>query len=92
MQKLTSLGVAFDRVLIQLIIPGMVSIFPYFVIYLNNFSAVKYFLLKNPTILVTTLTILSLIVGIFLENIGSLIEVKYYDKKNTKNDNVFFVY
>jgi hypothetical protein len=84
MEKLTSLGLNFDRVLIQLIIPGMVAVFPYFIIYLDNFAEDKNFLLKNPTILVTALTILSLIVGIILENIGSTIEVKWYDKKNEK--------
>lgn len=82
MEKLTSLGLTFDRVLIQLIIPGMVAVFPYFFIYLNHFPFDKEFLLKNPTILMTTLTILSLIAGIILENIGSIIEVKCYDKKN----------
>lgn len=82
MEKLTSLGLTFDRVLIQLIIPGMVSIFPYFVIYLYHFPSDKEFLFKNPTIIITTITILSLIVGIIFENIGGMIEVKCYDKKN----------
>ena len=82
MEKLTSLGLSFDRILIQLLIPGMVAIFPYFVIYLNHFPADQNFLKKNSTLIVTTITILSLIAGIFLENIGSMIEVKCYDKKN----------
>lgn len=91
MEKLTSLGLTFDRVLIQLIIPGMVAVFPYFIIYLNHFPTDKEFLLKNPTILLTALTILSLIAGIILENIGSTIEVKWYDKKNKKADSNYYI-
>jgi hypothetical protein len=84
MEKLTSLGLSFDRVLIQLIIPGMVSLTPYFILILKNNPAYKAYLLDNPTILISTFTILSLIVGIILENIGSWIEVKHFDKKNEK--------
>lgn len=84
MEKLTSLGLTFDRVLIQLIIPGMISVFPFFVIYLYHFPSDRDFLFKNPTILVTIITILSLIIGIIWENIGSIIETKCYDKKNAR--------
>jgi hypothetical protein len=84
MEKLTSLGLSFDRVLIQLIIPGMVTLFPYLIIYFIYFPSNKDIILKYPSLFITPIVILSLIIGIFLENIGSIIEVNYYDKKNAK--------
>lgn len=60
----------------------MTSVFPFFIIFLNHFPDDKIFLFKNPSLLVTVITILSLIARIILENIGSLVEVRCFDKKN----------
>jgi hypothetical protein len=82
--KLTSLSLSFDRVLIQLIIPGLIAIFPWFIYFLGfHFYARKYFH-DNSTITLTAVTLLALIAGIFLENIGSRIEVFWLDKLNAR--------
>ncbi len=82
MEKISSLNLDFDRVLIQLIIPGLAAFFPWAIIFLNSHHFERDFLFKNLTLLITILSILSLIVGIILENLGSIIEVHFYDKKN----------
>ncbi len=87
--KLSSLNLDIDRVLVQLIIPGLTATFPWTIILLDNFPNEKIFLLKNLPVLITIITILSLISGLFLENIGSTIEVKHFDKKNNENKKEF---
>jgi hypothetical protein len=86
MEKLSSLNLDFDRVLIQLIIPGLFAIMPWFIIFLNHSPFEADFLFGNPPLLVTLIALLSLVAGLLLENFGSRIEVMFFDKKNIKND------
>ena len=86
MDKLSSLNLDFDRVLIQLIIPGLTAIFPWVILFLNFHIYEKTFLIQNLSLLITLVTITSLITGLALENLGSHFEVRYYDKKNKKAD------
>lgn len=87
MDKLTTLNLTFDRVLIQLIIPGLIACFPYLLIFFEVQPAILQFFLNNGVTLIATLVILmSLISGIVLENFGSRIEVHYYDEKQMKVD------
>ncbi len=55
-------------------------------LYLHFHNAEKDFLFKNIAHFSTILTILSIITGLLIENIGSRIEVSIYDKKNRKED------
>lgn len=82
--KLSSLGLTFDRVLIQLIIPGLVASFPFIIIFLNHYPFEKKLLLDNPALLLPFVGAIALISGIILENAGSLLEVNIYDKQNKK--------
>ena len=88
MEKISSLNLDFDRVLIQLIIPGLTGVFPFLIIFLNHYHFERDFLYKNLTLFIPLISILSLIMGIVLENIGSYVEVKYYDEKNKKNEKI----
>lgn len=84
MEKLTSLGLQFDRILIQILVPGLVCIIPYFLIFLNQFQSETAFLVDNPNVLIFLVTIVGVIAGFILENIGSMIEVYVYDPINKK--------
>jgi hypothetical protein len=43
MEKLTSLNLSFDRVLIQLVIPGLIAIFPYLLVFTDvEFKALAF--------------------------------------------------
>ncbi len=90
-EKLSSLNLDFDRVLIQLVIPGLTSCFPWIIFFLNTHHFERDYLLKNLTLLITITTIISLIAGIILENLGSLVEKHFYDVRNKKSDPQFFV-
>ena len=90
MDKLTTLNLTFDRVLIQLIIPGLLACFPYLLLFFEVQPAILAFFLSNGVTLIATLVILlSLISGIILENLGSRIEVHYYDERQLKNDSEY---
>ncbi len=80
MEKLTSLGLTIDRVLIQLLIPGGLCALP-FIMLANDVSPAFNSLLgmDNHVLLVSICTVLSLVTGILLENLGSHFEVDYID-------------
>lgn len=86
--KLSTLNLEFDRVMIQFIIPGLTAVYPWAINLLNRFPLEKSYLIKNTSLLILLISIVSLVIGLFLENIGSYIEVKYLDEKNRtrKND------
>lgn len=84
--KLTSLNLSLDRVIIQLIIPGLIAISPYFIIFLNYHTDTRHYLFTNVTITIGVLAILAIIAGLFLENFGGRIEVMWFDKINAKVD------
>lgn len=85
--KLTSLSLDFNKVLIQLIIPGLTAIIPWFLLFLNNSSTINdFYKYGHPSILVTTVILLSITAGLIIENLGSWVEVIVYDKINKCND------
>lgn len=87
--KLNSLNLSFDRVLIQLIIPGMIATFPFCIIIHRNLPKEIKDLFVNDSINFTAILIVSLVAGMILENFGSLIEVKIFDKLNAKNNSTY---
>ena len=90
MEKINSLNLSLDRVFIQLIVPGIISIFPYCIFIHTVFPKEINYLLENTTVFVTGVFIVSLVIGMILENIGSAIEVNIYDKKNSKNNTKYY--
>ena len=82
MEKLTSLNLTFDRVLIQLITPGLLASFPFILLFFDARPDVRDFFLEDSKgLLVTSVVLVALVMGIILENIGSRIEVNIYDNK-----------
>lgn len=80
--KFSSLNLEFDRVLVQLIIPGLTAVVPFLKLFLDNHIEIKQFLSVNLTLSSGIIILLSLVTGLILENIGSWWEVKHYDRKN----------
>lgn len=80
MEKLTSLNLTFDRVLIQLVTPGLITSFPFILLFFDARPDVATFFVQDSKgLLVTAVALVGLVMGIILENIGSRIEVNIYD-------------
>jgi hypothetical protein len=90
MDKLTSLNLTFDKILIQLVIPGFVAICPWFFLALQFHQQTKAFLASNNSASITLIACLSLIAGLIIENFGSFIEVHVYDNLNQNKDDADF--
>jgi hypothetical protein len=73
-----------NRFILQLLIPGIIASFPYFIIIINNTESIQNFFISNIFMLNAVLIIVSLTVGLFLENVGSLYEAYCLDKINNK--------
>src|SRR5687768_2263434 len=84
MDKVSSLNLSFDRVVLQLVVPGLIASFPFFILFHNHFQNEYAYLETNDTLLVTTMTFIALLAGFTAENIGSHIEVLFYDPKHRK--------
>ena len=85
MEKLTTLNLSPDRVLIQLIVPGLIASYPFIILFFDHIpNAADFFLQDGRGLLIAFITLIALVVGIILENFGSHIEVYYYDKRQKK--------
>lgn len=73
-----------DRIILQLLIPGIFAVLPYFLIFINAYDEAKCYFKASEGICTTVLFILSISVGLVLEDIGSLIEFNIWDKINIK--------
>jgi hypothetical protein len=82
MDKLSAVNLTFDKLLITVLIPGLVAIFPYLLLIYNLYPDFYGSITSNYTYVITLVTILSLIFGLIIENIGSRIEVEVFDKVN----------
>lgn len=85
MEKISSLNLSFDRVLIQLIVPGIVSISTWIPVIVHDYSSLKNstfsnFLYSNGSIAASIVVICALIAGMILENLGSLFESRLIDR------------
>ena len=91
MEKLTSLNLTFDRVLIQLVTPGLLTSFPFILLFFNARPDVaEFFLQDSKGLLVTAIALVALVMGIILENIGSRIEVNIYDNLLSRRRKEYF--
>jgi hypothetical protein len=79
MDKLTSLNLSFDKIVISVLIPGIIAIFPFFLLYLHFHPSAKDYFYLNQSITITTVTFISLIAGMILDNIGGRFEVGILD-------------
>ncbi|MBL0740538.1 hypothetical protein [Chryseolinea lacunae] len=90
MEKLTTLNLTFDRIIIQLVTPGLIAAYPYILLFFHEREDSKEFFLSNKDgIFIAFLIVIGLIVGLLLENIGSRIELHYYDRKQKEKDSGF---
>lgn len=86
MEKLTALNLSFDRVLIQLVIPGLIAIFPYLLVFTDvEFNALAFQVQQINTLSTLIVIFIALIAGTMIENIGSWIEVYCYDWRQKIN-------
>lgn len=91
MEKLTSLNLTFDRVLIQLVTPGLLTSFPFILLFFDARPDVANFFLQDSRgLLVSAVVLVGLIMGIILENIGSRIEVNIYDNLLSQRKKDYF--
>lgn len=92
MEKLTTLNLSFDRVFIQLITPGLLASFPFILLFFDARPDVRdFFLQDSKGLLVTSITLVALVMGIILENIGSRIEVNVYDRMHANQKDIILV-
>lgn len=63
-----------NRIILQLLIPGIFSATPFYLLFINSFEGAKEYLLKSDAICTTVLFIISLTIGLILEDLGSWIE------------------
>ena len=90
MEKLTTLNLTWDRVLIQLIVPGLLTSFPYLILFFEQRPDIRDFFLGDAkTLFVTFVALVSLVTGIILEDFGSRIEAHYYDWRHKRKDNEY---
>lgn len=89
MDKITSLNFSFDRVLLQLVIPGLIAVFPWFLLFIDTHIHAKEYFQHNTNMTIITVIFISLIVGIILENFGGRLEVKVLDEWNRKKDKTY---
>lgn len=91
MNKLTSVHLTFDKVLITILVPGITACFPFIMILFKEYTSLKtFFDDSNISVLIAFCTICALITGLILENIGGRIEVLIYDpihKKQSYGEN-----
>ena len=85
----TSLNLDFNKILIQIVCPGIVASFPYILIYLHYHLKAKTYFYHNSSVLITSVILIALVAGLIIENLGGLIEVYYYDKSHKKLDTSF---
>src|SRR5688572_26274529 len=85
MDKITSLNLSFDRIFVQLILPGLIAMFPGYLFLKEIEPTYIYNAIKaiTPTDGIAMI-IFSFILGMIIENIGSRIEVYYIGERQKK--------
>ena len=76
--------------MIQLVTPGLLAAFPFILLFFDARPDVRDFFLQEKGMLVSIIVLVSLVMGIILENIGSHIEVKIYDNKLARSKRDYF--
>lgn len=80
MERLSSLPLSFDRVLIQILIPGLIGALPWLFILMDVFPSFHAFLFSCDRLMLVLVGVLfGVTTGLFLENAGAMIEVHVHD-------------
>lgn len=92
MEKISTLNLTFDRVVIQLITPGLIAAYPFIILFFDEIPDARDFFLKDSNgLFLAFLILIGLIAGIVLENFGSRIEVWIYDVEQSKIEFDYFI-
>lgn len=92
MERISSLNLSFDRVLLHWIIPGFCAVAPWINTCSPILEKVRNMLAdSNISIVIFLLIITSVVVGLLINILGSYIEVKYFDKRLEKTEDETFV-
>lgn len=89
MDKLSAINLTFDKLLITVLAPGLVAIFPYILIFFGFNDNLLVHFEGQTSLLVALISILSLMSGLIIENLGSVIEKHVYDKINAPTDDIW---
>lgn len=73
-----------NRIVFQLLIPGIFAVFPFFVLFLAKCDELKIYFKQSEGMCFVALFILSITAGLILEDIGSLIEKDVWDRVNKR--------
>lgn len=74
METLKGIKLDINRIILQLLIPGIFSATPFYLLFINSFDGAKEYLLKSDGICTTVLFIISLTMGLILEDFGAWVE------------------
>jgi hypothetical protein len=84
MEPLKDLKLDVNRIILELFVPGIFSVFPFFILFINKVPSVNKYFSNSDGMATIALFILSITVGLILEDIGSNIEVYILDCINLK--------
>lgn len=84
MEPLKDLKFDVNRIILELFVPGIFSVLPFFILFINKVSSVNKYFSNSDGMATLALFILSITVGLILEDIGSNIEVYILDCINLK--------
>lgn len=73
-----------NRIVFQLLIPGIFAVLPFFVLFLTKCNEVKIYFKQSELMCFAALFVLSIAAGLILEDIGSLIEKCVWDRINKR--------
>jgi hypothetical protein len=89
MEPLKSIKFDIDRIILQLVIPGLFSALPFFLLFINSHADVKEYFIKSEGICSAAIFIIALTFGLILEDLGSWVEdmiFDFYHRKYEKED------
>ncbi len=74
METMKNIKFDLNRILLQLLIPGIFSVLPFFLVFINSSNKYLLYFTKSEGMCTSLLIIVSLTIGLILEDLGSLIE------------------
>jgi hypothetical protein len=84
MEPLKDLKLDVNRIILELFIPGIFSVLPFFILFINKVPSANKYFSNSEGMATLTLFILSIAAGLILEDIGSNIELYFWDRINLK--------
>lgn len=84
MEPLKDLKLDVNRIILELFVPGIFSVLPFFILFINKVPPANKYFSNSEGMATLVLFILSITVGLILEDIGSNIELYIWDCINLK--------